>query len=183
MAFKLTATAGGSDNVEIFSDSDHAGDRGLSTRSQSGYIMYLNGMPVHWVSRKQPVTSLSSASAEIYALSECAKDAQLMKWRWEEMGMDIDSPLVIQVDNTQAESFQGSTCADSKLRGTYDLREHWVRELQDETKFNAVHISTDKNIADLFTKCLSVQVRDKLEKEIRNIAQDTIGQLVNLKKE
>ena len=33
-----------------------------------------------------------------------------------------------------------------------------------------------KNIADLFTKCLSVQVRAVLEKEIRNIAQKTIGE-------
>ena len=56
-------------------------------RSHTSYIMMLNGAPVHWRSVKQPCTSLSSACAEIYALSEACKDARLMQWRAEELGL------------------------------------------------------------------------------------------------
>ena len=37
-------------------------------------------------------------------------------------------------------------------------------ELRDKKKVTAVKVSTDKNIADMMTKCLSVSVRSKLEK-------------------
>ena len=44
----------------MYSDSDHAGDTGAGTsRSHTGVMIMLNGMPVHWRSTKQPKTSLS----------------------------------------------------------------------------------------------------------------------------
>ena len=55
----------------MYSDSDHAGDRVVNgSRSVSGVMFVCNGMPIHWRSNKQPVSSTSSAVAEIYALSE-----------------------------------------------------------------------------------------------------------------
>ena len=98
------------DTVECFSDSDHAGDRRVDCRSQSGTIILLNGAPVYWRSVKQPVTSLSSACAEIYALAESVKSMQLYTWRAQESGMHgITLPVHVQVDNTQAKSFAEGT--------------------------------------------------------------------------
>ena len=59
----------------IYVDSDHAGDRLAGTRSQTGVVVLCNGMPIHWRSNKQPVTAISSAAAEIYALSEAPRVA------------------------------------------------------------------------------------------------------------
>jgi len=101
---------GGPDSIEIYSDSDHGGDKHLTTRSQSGVIITLNGVPVHWRSSRQPVTALSSAEAEIYALAEAVKCGRLFNWRCEEMGMQVEWPLTILVDNTQAITFQKGTC-------------------------------------------------------------------------
>ena len=67
--------ADGVDTYEVYVDSDHHGDRKLGTRSHSGLIVFLNGTPVHWRSNKQPVTSLSPAEAEVYAMSEGSRDA------------------------------------------------------------------------------------------------------------
>ena len=78
----------------IYSDSDHAGETAMgNTRSHTGVIMLLNGMPVHWRSNKQPKTSLSSAAAEIYAMSEAVKDASLRYWIAEDMHIGTDWPL------------------------------------------------------------------------------------------
>ena len=46
------------------------------------------------------------------------------------------------------------------------MREEWVNELRDRKKVTAVKVSTDKNIADMMTKCL----RNNLEKEVVSIA-------------
>ena len=77
---------GGLDSIEIYCDSDHGGDKHMTTRSQSGVIITLNGVPVHWRSSRQPVTATSSAEAEIYALAEAVKCGRLFNWRCEEMG-------------------------------------------------------------------------------------------------
>ena len=102
------------DEVKIYSDSDHAGSRGEGCRSQTGTIILLNGAPVYWKSKKQPVTAISSACAEIYALSDTVKDSRLFMWRSQELGMPV-VPLVVQVDNAQAKSFKEGTCVQSKL--------------------------------------------------------------------
>ena len=74
------------DTWHTFSDSDHAGDTCLGTnRSHAGVIILLNGMPIYWRSNKQPVTSVSSATADIYALSEACRDVGLVAWVAEEM--------------------------------------------------------------------------------------------------
>ena len=55
------------DTWHVYSDSDHAGDTTVGThRSHTGLVILLNGMPIHWKSNKQPITSYSSACAEIY---------------------------------------------------------------------------------------------------------------------
>ena len=62
-------------DIRIYSDSDHPGDRSFDCRSQSGTMIVLNDAPVFWRSKKQPTTAISSACAEIYALSETVKEA------------------------------------------------------------------------------------------------------------
>ena len=117
---------GEGDKVEIYSDSDHGGDKHVTTRSHTGNLICLNGVPVHWRSAKQPVTALSSAEAEIYALSEAVKCGRLFQWRCEEMGMSMEWPMQIWVDNEQAVVFQKGTCVNSKLKGTFDMRLQWI---------------------------------------------------------
>ena len=118
---------------------------------------------------KQPKTSTSSAVAEIYAMAEACRDAQLRLWIAEEAGIKVTWPVKIKVDNAAGESFQHATCQASQLKGIFDMREEWVQDLQNEKKFNAVHVDTKLNLADMFTKCLAAPVRKVLE--------DTLGQL------
>ena len=90
----------------FYTDSDHAGDRGLGTRSHTGVVIMCNGVPVQWRSKKQPVTSISSAAAEIYALAEGVKDSRLNAWKAQEMGLERPKPIEIQVDNAAGIVFQ-----------------------------------------------------------------------------
>ena len=145
----------GPDSYDIYSDSDHAGDKVLGTRSQSGMIITMNGVPVHWRSAKQPKTSVSVAAAEIHALSDAVQHARLLMWRCEELGLQTQKPLRIKVDNKQAESFAKATCMVSRLRGIFDLRDKWVQELRDAKQVQVTYVNGNANLADLFTKCLA----------------------------
>jgi|TARA_B100001105_G_scaffold62616_1_gene48616 hypothetical protein len=146
----------------IFSDSDHAGDRYLSTRSQTGTMIFLNGIPIQWRSQKQPVTSFSSAAAEIYALSQTVKDARHARWVANEMGVNTTSCVQVEVDNNQAISFQRGTCPSTKLKGVYDLRWNWVQEIRRDGEVKCVSVNTKHNCADLLTKCLKREDFERL---------------------
>ena len=76
----------------------------------------------------------------------------------------------IFVDNSSGISFQQSTNTNTKLRGIYDMREAWVQELRNKFKVKAVKVHTEKNLADMFTKCLAASVRRRLFDEIETIA-------------
>ena len=56
------------------------------------------------------------------------------------------------MDNTQAETFAKGTCVNSKLGGTFDVRNDWVQELKDRSEVVVQHVDTTNNIADLLTK-------------------------------
>jgi hypothetical protein len=146
---------GSSDHIGIYSDSDHARDKKIDTRSQTGILILLNGVPCYWRSAKQPITALSSAEAEIYALSECVKHGRIFLWRCEEANIPVKWPMTIYVDNTQSKSFQNATCINSKLRGVFDLRDAWIQELRDKGQVETVAIPRKENKSDILTHCLS----------------------------
>lgn len=150
------------DVFDCYVDSDHAGDRLINTRSHTGIIFMLNGVPVHWKSNKQVVTAKASAEAEIYALSTAVQNMRLLFWRAQEQGMKVGFPGTVYVDNAAGISFQHRTCPDSKLRGCFDLRAAWVKELQDMEMVKTVKVDTLVNVADLLTKCQSAVTQNRL---------------------
>ena len=120
------------DKLEIYSDSDHAGDKLHTMKSHTGSMIILNSAPIQWVSKKQiESTAYSSAMAETYALSEIVRVARSVAWRLEELNVIVQYPLVVKVDNKQSKTFQEGTCMNSRLRGVVDMREAWVKELRD----------------------------------------------------
>ena len=138
------------DEWKLYTDSDHAGDAPTTSKSHTGIIFFLNGMAVHWESKKQPITALSSAAAEVYAFSEAVKEDNSLLWRAEEAGIKVKWPINIFEDNKATISFQQSTQPSTKLKGVYNLRWHWVLELRDTNKYMATKVATDQNIAGFY---------------------------------
>jgi hypothetical protein len=147
--------SGSRNDFHFYVDSDHASDRASDSRSQTGYLIFLNDFPVDWASRRQPVTAVSPAEAEVYAMREGVVAGRLVQWVAEEMGMAVKWPFEVLSDSTQAVSFQGATAPNSKLRGCFDLREAFVQELRDQTVVKSRHIPRELNMADMLTHCLS----------------------------
>ena len=113
-----------------------------------------DGAPIHWRSNRQARSTLSPAESEIYALSTGVKDSRLIHWTLAEAGVAITWPFTVQADNKAAISFQKDTCPTSKIRGCFDFREKWVKEMKDKDVVRTEHVETHKNLADIFIKCL-----------------------------
>eukprot|EP00171_Calliarthron_tuberculosum_P023139 IDg23139t1 len=60
-------------NIEVFCDSDFAGER-QERKSRTGWVILVNDVAVSWASHKQTCTALSTAEAEYVAMSECAQE-------------------------------------------------------------------------------------------------------------
>ena len=80
----------------------------------------------------------------------------------EEMGIKVQWPRQIMVDNAAAVSFQSGTNLDSRLGGTFDNREDWIQDMRDQQKVKGVKINTVYNMADLLTKCHGSAVFERL---------------------
>ena len=89
------------------------------------------------------------------------------------MGMTIKGPIVMEIDNTQAISFQRASCIDSKLKGFISLKEAWVKELRDLNILQTKHIPTKHNPADLLTKCHPAKDSKRLVKLVQGEQQTT----------
>ena len=136
-----------------YSDSDHAGERPYHARSQTGLILTLNKVPVHWKSNKQTCTAYSSTAAEVMALSETVRQANFLQWAGEEMGYP-KLPVIIHTDSKGARSFQSCPTLDSRLKGYFDCREDWVNELRDSGQVRVEKLEGRQNLADLLTKLM-----------------------------
>ena len=120
------------------------------------------------------MAAISSAVAEIYAFSEAIKHAQFLIWRMDDVEHKMKRPIKIYEDNKAMISYQKSTKTNSKLRGIYNLRWAWIKELKDMAKIIAVKVATVatiENIADLLTTLTKCQQRPVIDRflEMMNI--------------
>lgn len=79
----------------------------FKSRSISGFLIWLGGPLLHWVSKRQSITAWSSTEAEIYAVDECTKCLQHISnilhdlHQYHEFTND-DEPIPIMNDNEAA---------------------------------------------------------------------------------
>ena len=83
------------------------------------------------------------------------------------MGYPDPSTLTIYTDSKGARSFQSSTTLDSRLKGYFDLREAWVKELRDAGRVKLEKIEGRQNLSDLLTKLLRPATFNKNVKAVQ----------------
>jgi hypothetical protein len=79
-------------------DSDHAGDK-LTHCSHTGYIIYLNGVPINWFLKKQNAIESSSFGSEFVALKTVMEKLRGLCYKLQMMGFEIDGPTYAFGDN------------------------------------------------------------------------------------
>jgi hypothetical protein len=163
---------------EFFVDTDFAGNSEVQNkrRSQTGILALLNKVPVFWSSKASSVcfanesigeahADTSSAAAEIYGVGNATQDILHLSYVSEEMGIDFPKPFKLQMDNDAARSFANDTVFKSKLKHI-DNRQEWVKMLRDKEICTPVRVDSRDNLADIFTKILTVEVFERLRDQL-----------------
>ncbi|GKE57032.1 hypothetical protein Tco_1496217, partial [Tanacetum coccineum] len=128
------------------------------TKSRTGYVFVLNGGAVDWKSSKQSTTVMSSTEAEYIAAAEASTEAvwmtkfidgliNVVPLNKRPMGMLCDSDPAIAITN-DPRIMKGARHFQRKY--------HYIHEVIQERKIILKKVHTDDNIADLFTKPMSV---------------------------
>ncbi|GKA10688.1 putative RNA-directed DNA polymerase [Tanacetum coccineum] len=115
-----------------YTDSDYARDTD-DRRSTSGYVFMLSNGAVSWLSKKQPIVTLSTTEAEFVAAAGCSSQAIWLI----ESSRDVGSKHI-------------------------DVRFHFLRELVQSGVINLRYCDTKQQFADVMTKPLPTEAFERL---------------------
>lgn len=152
-------------NLDAYCDSDYAGC--IETRrSTTGFIIMISGGPVSWCSKRQPIVSLSSTEAEYIAAAECLKECLYLKVYLSELiGKQVK--ISLSIDNQSAIQLI-KTGSFSKRSKHIDVRYYFIHENYKKGDLDIRYCPTNLQIADMFTKPLSI---DKFQFHCKKIMQ------------
>ena len=134
-----------------YSDSDFAGCK-LDRKSTSGTCHLLGSSLISWHSKKQACVALSTAEAEYIVAGSCAHILWI-KQQLEDFGLKINKvPLLC--DNTSAINLTKNQVQHSRTKHI-KIRNHFFRDHINNGDWEIKFVSTESQLADIFTKPLS----------------------------
>jgi hypothetical protein len=140
-------------NMVVYTDSDWAGDK-EDRHSFSGYVIFLLDVPILWKSKSQKSVPLSSSEAEYFAMSEAVKDVHFIVMVLESLGIRVQTPGTVMVDNIGAIFMAENVSATSRTK-RIDTQYHFVREFVEEGFIRVIFVRTTDNRSDMLTKNVS----------------------------
>ena len=157
----LTITRRSEAQIVLYADASYGGE---NSRSQSGSLVTLYGIPVMWSSRRQDVVSMSITEAEYIACSETAKDSQWIAQFLKELRMETTIPMMF-TDNEAALKLTKTQTFHRRTRHI-EHRFHYIRELVDQKAIRIAGIKGKNNPADPLTKLLPMSSIGQWKTEI-----------------
>lgn len=136
--------------LQAYVDADWAGCK-LTRRSQSGGVVFAAGGPIMWFSSKQPLVTLSSAEAELTALTNIVKDVLWLRRVVTDIGLPPNGPTDIYCDNQAAIQIAYESSVKRKTKHT-QIYYHFVKDELDDKSIAVNHVCTTYNKADILTK-------------------------------
>jgi hypothetical protein len=149
--------------MKAYCDSDYASDC-ASRKSTSGIVCKYAGGAITWKSRKQQSIALSTTEAEFMAACEAAKEVVWLTKLFEDISSLRETP-VIQIDNQGAIKLIRNPEFHSRTKHI-DVKYCFIREKVQEGKIDVAYISTEHQIADVFTKPLAKERFQVLRKQL-----------------
>ncbi|GJR81020.1 retrovirus-related pol polyprotein from transposon TNT 1-94 [Tanacetum coccineum] len=137
--------------LTAYADADHAGCQD-TRRSTSGSDQFLRDKLVSWSSKKQKSTAISTTEAEYIALSRCC--AQILWMRSQLTNYDFAfHKIPLYCDNRSAIALYCNNVQHSWSKHI-DIRHHFIQEQVDNGVVELYFVTTDYQLADIFTKAL-----------------------------
>jgi hypothetical protein len=146
-----------------YSDSDYAGCK-VDRKSTSGTCQFLGRSLVSWRSKKQIYVALSTAEAKYVAARQCCVQLLWMRQTLWDFGYNL-SKVPLLCDNESAIRLADNPIEHNRTKHI-DIRHHFLRDHQQMGDIDIYHISTENQLADIFTKPLDEERFYKLHSEL-----------------
>jgi len=138
-------------HLTVHVDSDHAGCPD-TRRSTTGAIYSVNGVAIHWRSRRQTVAVRSSTEAEMLAVADAAADITYFRDLLRELHHPQLNPTPVHCDN--AGTVRNAMYPTNKRTRHLNVPFAVVRDRQQQGDLELRDVHTGQNQADMPTKPL-----------------------------
>nr|GEV08486.1 copia protein [Tanacetum cinerariifolium] len=138
-------------------DADHAGCQN-TRRSTSESAQFLGDKLASFSSKKQKSTAISITEAEYIAMSRCCTQILWIRSQLTDYGF-VFNKIPLYYDNRSAIALCCNNVQHSRSKHI-DIRHHFIREQVEKGVVKLYFVTTDYQLADIFTKALP---RDQFE--------------------
>ena len=132
-------------------DSNYA-DYKVDRKSTLGTCQFLGRSLVSWSSKKQNCVALSTAEAEYVAAGACCAQLLWMRQTLHDFGCQF-TKISLLYDNESAIKLANNPVSHSRTKHI-DIQHHFLRDHEIKGDIEIRHVSTEKQLADIFTKPL-----------------------------
>ena len=154
--------------IRGYVDADHAGDK-VTRRSRTGFIIFVNCAPVHWVSKKQAGVETSTFGSEFLAMKHCCEYLKGLRYKIRMMGIPLLHCCYVYGDNKSV--LYNTTLPDSTLKKKHhSVAYHYVREGCATDEWRTTYVKSNDNCSDICTKSLPAGINRK--RKVRSIMYD-----------
>jgi transposase InsO family protein len=125
-----------------------------TSKSTIGYVFYFGGAILSWFSKLHTFVTTSTNHSEYAALAQGAKEAQWFVYLFDELEPKVKhTPMPLFVDNSGVISLVFNPI-DHQANKHIRISCHFARELTEMKVIAPQRVASEKNLADIFTKCL-----------------------------
>ena len=114
---------------------------------------------ISWKSRKQQTVALSTCKAEYISLANAVQEAKFLKQLCKDMNI-VSDDVLINVDNQGAINLAKNPVNHQRSKHI-DIKYHFIRSEIQKGNVRLQYVTTEDNVADIFTKPAT---KAKLEK-------------------
>jgi hypothetical protein len=138
-------------SFDLLGYSNYAGCK-VDRKSTTGNYQFLGWSLVAWSSKKQNSVALSTVEAEYVAAGACCGQLLWMRQTLSDFGCHFDA-IPLLCDNESAIKLANNPVQHSRTKHI-NIRHHFLRDHEAKGDIALRHVSTDRQLADIFTKTL-----------------------------
>ncbi|XP_028081105.1 uncharacterized protein LOC114282598 [Camellia sinensis] len=141
-------------DLHAFFDSNWAGDV-INRKSTSGYCIFLGSNLISWSPKKQATVSRSSTEVEYRALAHVVAELTWVKMFLQDLAISSPTLPILWCDNVSSIALASNSVFHSRSKHI-KVDCHFVRDKVLAKQLTLQYIPTQDQLADIFTKPLSV---------------------------
>nr|GMC60878.1 FAS1 domain-containing protein SELMODRAFT_448915-like [Ipomoea batatas] len=134
-------------------------------RSTTGYVFMLGCGAVSWCSKRQPTVSLSTTEAEYRVVAMATQESTWLVQLLKDLHQPTEYSIPLYCDNLSAVCLAENPVFHARSKHI-EVHYHFIREKVLKGDVEMIHVRTDEQVVDMFTKSLSSSELDYFGKKL-----------------